>query len=61
MWKIWFEMYKDEEMIGAGVSAKDYVRRGNAQRVADTMEAWNGAIKYKCIVSETNPWRSEED
>lgn len=60
MWKIWMQMFIDGEHVGSAVSAKEYVRRGNAQREANKIEAWNGKIKYKCTVSETNPWIKEE-
>ena len=60
MWRIWIQMFKDGEHVGSMVSAKSYVRRGNAQREANKIESWDGAIKYKCVVSEENPWRENE-
>lgn len=57
-WKIWFEQYRNNECIGAGLLVREYKYEKNAIRYAkkrfDTLN--HGDITFKWYVSKTNPW-----
>lgn len=62
-WRIWFKVYEDDKLVGAGVWHKSYKHKSSAVRRAKQM--WgedlynpmtNTTIKRKWIVSQTNPW-----
>lgn len=66
-WRIWFEIYENDRLIGAGVWHQHYKYKKNAERRAKQM--WskdlynpvsNKIIKRKWVVSQTNPWTKEE-
>lgn len=62
-WRIWFTIYENDKMIGAGVWHKAYKYKKNAERRAKQM--WsedlyypmtNTTIRREWIISQTNPW-----
>lgn len=62
-WRIWFEVYEDGKLIGAGVWQQYYKYKQNAVRRAKQM--WDKdcyspitktTIHREWIVSQTNPW-----
>lgn len=56
-WKIWFRSFDDDGSItGAGVMLKEYVRKGNAERVA--RKYFDGLKSHKWIVSKENPFNN---
>lgn len=64
MWLIWFDVYKNDKKIGAGVWHQQYKYKGNATRYAKkrfnhTRVDRNGDVyTYKWVVSQTNPrWK----
>lgn len=61
MYYIWIKRYENGELVGASVSAKGYKRKGYAEKVArkklDKPRKKN--LRYDWIVSETNPWASQ--
>ena len=57
MYRIWTKMYVGGVYAGSSVSAKEYVRIGNAVRVAREKysEPKNG-ISWEWVVASKNPW-----
>lgn len=56
MYRIWWKTYLDGKWVGAAMSFKSYVRKGNAERAARKMLVDHGAVAYTWWVSPTNPW-----
>ena len=61
MYWIWVQTFKNGEHVASSRSAQVYVRKGNAERAAEKTYVDHGDITYKWWVSETNPWREEND
>ena len=61
MYRIWCQVFKGDELVCASMSAKEYVRKGNAERAAkqhyDNMKS---EYRFEWTVSEKNPWSREE-
>lgn len=62
-WRIWFEVFEENKLIGKGVYHRAYAHKSSAVRRAKQM--WsndqyspmtNTTIKRRWIVSQTNPW-----
>lgn len=57
-YKIWYEEYRNDECIGAGVILKEYKYEKHAIRYAkkyfDNLN--HNDITFKWYVSKTNPW-----
>jgi hypothetical protein len=62
-WRIWFEVFENDEKIGSGVWLRSYKHKSSAVRRAKQM--WgedlynpmtNTTIRRKWIVSQTNPF-----
>lgn len=62
MYYIWIKLYENGELVGTSVSAKCYKRKGYAERVARERlsNPRKKNLSYKWIVSETNPWASQD-
>lgn len=67
-WRIWFEVLEDGKPRGKGVYFRSYKHKSSAVRRAKQM--WgkdlynpmtNTLIKRNWIVSQTNPWKSNEE
>lgn len=56
-WRIWFDLYKDDKKIGAGVWHQCYTYKHNAVRAAKKrFDGRNSKhYTYKWVVSVTNP------
>ena len=59
MYRIWTKVYHNGEYVGASVSAKPYIRKGNAENAAKRMYAPHGDMSFDWVVSETNPFVEE--
>ena len=57
MYRIWVQAFRNGKHVWSMMSAKEYVRKGNAERYAKMMYRDHDTLTYKCIVSEENPWR----
>lgn len=56
MWKVWYEQYgSNGQVIGRGVCAPEYKRKGYAERTANKLYEIFGD-KIKCVISPDNPW-----
>lgn len=64
-WRIWFKVYENDKLVGAGVWHKSYKYKQNAVRRAKQM--WgedlyipitNTTIRREWVVSQTNPWNT---
>ena len=62
MFRIWTKVYRHGSLIGATVSAKSYKYKGNAIRAARKRldKPRRDGYSYMWIVSETNPWASQD-
>ena len=56
MYRIWVRMYAENDLVGESMSAKMYVRKGNAERVAKRLYQDTDSIRYEWLVAEENPW-----
>lgn len=67
-WYIWFKVFEDGKYVGAGRYHQAYAYKHNAIRRAKQMwdkDLYNPMTKTTItrmwIVSQTNPWRTEND
>lgn len=66
-WKIWYEIFENGKMIGAGVWLQCYKHKNSAVRRAKKQfgeprynPITDSTYTYEWTVSQTNPWRREE-
>lgn len=61
-WKIWFEIYEDNEKIGGGLWFQSYTRKGNAVRRARKQfdrivtDQSGRVLSWRWVVCQENPW-----